>query len=94
MAKLPINRLSGCYVLIHCVRYRAQLWYHNRHVHAYTKMDRLAGYDLRADDLELAQGDDITLHHVARDSKKRIKNNIATAEAVDREFVFICEFFL
>ena len=33
-------------------RYSNQLWYLNRHVHAYVKMDELAKFDRNADRLE------------------------------------------
>ncbi len=56
--------------LINYCRYRAQLYYHNRHVSAYVAMDRLAGFDARADELHsyLETGDLIAHHRVARNN--------------------------
>ncbi len=57
-------------------RYSNQLWYLNRHVQAYVKMDELAKIDRNADrlEIEIEKGNSLDHHRVARDKKKAFAN--------------------
>ncbi len=58
-------------------RYSNQLWYLNRHVHAYVKMDELAKFDRNADRLEneVEKGNSLDHHRIARNNKKKAISN-------------------
>ena len=57
-------------------RYRNQLWYLNRHVHAYVKMGDLAKIDHNAERLEIdiEKGNSLDHHRITRAKKKGIAN--------------------